>query len=147
MKTSVGVIFTDREKFLIVHPTRSSRHDIPKGLRDENDPDNESVAVREFAEETGFELKRENLVFLGQHSYLRDKNLVLYCYVVESLPDVSDFSCNSFIDELNIFEVDNYKYISFDEAPNFLTKNMMSVLTPIFKGKQHERHFTRRNSD
>ena len=132
MNTSCGVIITDGVKLLLCHATGTPRWDIPKGLADEGEQFIDA-AVREVFEETGLLLRVSNLKSLGVFPYTKGKNLALFLYKVELLPDVSVLDCDSYFEKngKQIPEVDKYDLFTFDEAVSLTGKKLGVILADI----------------
>lgn len=130
-KTSAGVIITDGYKFLIGHATKTPYWSIPKGLiEDDEQPIN--AVIREVIEETGLLLNKSNLINLGVFEYLKTKDLQLFVYYTDSLPDVSTLTCLSTFEKngTDYPEFDKYKYIEFETLENNMYLN--NSLTKLF---------------
>ncbi len=93
-RVSCGVIVTDGDRILLGHATRSPRWDIPKGVAEPGESF-VAAAVRELFEETGLTVAAGELRDLGVHSYLRDKDLALFCWMPEMMPAVDQLACRS----------------------------------------------------
>ena len=85
-RTSCGVVVTDGACILLGHATRSPRWDIPKGLSEPGESLRDAAA-RELEEETGLIVSPGALSELGMHAYLRGKDLALFAWIPEVLPD------------------------------------------------------------
>jgi len=132
-QTSCGVIVTDGERILLGHATRSPRWDIPKGTAepDENFAD---AAVRELREETGLAAPPDELVALGVHPYLRGKDLALFVWASQPLPNPRELSCNSHFSLPNgtlLPEFDRFELFPWDEALTRIGKNLARLLAAL----------------
>ncbi|MFG6115384.1 NUDIX domain-containing protein [Halobacillus sp. MO56] len=135
-KLSAGLILTDGEKFLGCHSTGNWFYDLPKGeVGGAENP--KETCIREAKEETSLDVPADHLVDLGVFEYNPKKNLHLFLWKVEELPDTDKMSCSSFFihryTEKETPEVDGYKYIRFGEQVRFMTKNMVKVTEKIEK--------------
>jgi 8-oxo-dGTP pyrophosphatase MutT (NUDIX family) len=138
-QTSCGVIVTDGERILLGHATRSPRWDIPKGTaeREENFAD---AAVRELREETGLVAPPDELVGLGVHPYLRGKDLALFAWTSQRLPDPRNLVCNSHFTLPNgtsLPEFDRFGLFPWDEALTRVGKNLARILSSISHESLH----------
>ena len=91
---SCGVVVTDGRHLLIGHATASARWDIPKGIAEPGE-DPEAAARRELLEETGLIAPGQALVAAGQHSYRPGKDLALFIWQVEAMPDPQSLRCSA----------------------------------------------------
>ena len=93
-QTSCGVIVTDGQRILLGHATRSPRWDIPKGIAEpgENFAD---AAAASCARRPGLVAPPNELAALGVHPYLRGKDLALFAWAPQQLPDPKSLACSS----------------------------------------------------
>lgn len=127
---SVGVVYTDGEKFLAVVSSGNRKLGLPKGMRDKGE-NVVKTATREFFEETGQTLFKKNLEQLGKYPYNGYKDVILFKYKVDNLPPISTFKCLSFFDPSlhykgfkkgsKLPEVESYKYIDIDSYTQLYT--------------------------
>lgn len=116
---SVGVVYTDGEKFLAVTSYGSGKVGLPKGIVDK-DEKYINTAQREFFEETGLRLPKSNLKYLGEFFYMKHKDLILFKYKVlkENVPvPIEVFMCLSYFKDKKgklLPEIETYKYINID---------------------------------
>src|SRR6185436_7790922 len=91
---SCGVIITDGERLVLGHATRSPRWDIPKGMAE---PGESLVAAarRELFEETGLDAPEPALRPLGTEPYRSGKDLALFAWAVNKLPEPGTLACTS----------------------------------------------------
>jgi ADP-ribose pyrophosphatase YjhB (NUDIX family) len=129
------VIVTDGQRILLGHATRSPRWDIPKGVA-EADEGYASAAARELHEETGLVVAADELVALGVHRYLRGKDLALFAWLPQQLPDPHSLACTSQFALPNgtlLPEFDRFGLFSWDEALSRIGKNMARVLASVLR--------------
>jgi 8-oxo-dGTP pyrophosphatase MutT (NUDIX family) len=132
-QTSCGVIVSDGQRILLGHATRSPRWDIPKGVAEPGEEFAET-AVRELLEETGLAPPLGELVELGVHSYLRGKDLALFAWMPQQLPDPQSLTCTSrfsLADGTSLPEFDRFGLFPWDDALSRVGKNLARVLTSI----------------
>lgn len=132
-KMSSGLILTDITVFLGCHSTGNWFYDLPKGEVEHEDP--LTTCVRETKEETNLDIDPDHLEDLGIFEYNPQKNLHLFLFVTETLPDIDSMRCTStFVDRYTKKvrpEVDGYRYIPFSEKEKYVTKNMNKVLNRV----------------
>jgi len=122
-------------ELLLCHATGRNYWDIPKGVRDEGETSVEA-ALRELREEAGIELDKSQLRDAAVHKYLPRKDLHLF---VLDPPDVSveidRCRCSTHYTPRygtrEIPEVDDYRWTSRAEVPEFCGKNMTRVLLAV----------------
>lgn len=123
---SAGVIITDGLTILGCRPfgKQNLKHcyDLPKGHVEEGE-DFKAAAIRETEEETGYIIHNpEALIDLGRFPYIPTKDLYLYLYAVDSLPDTRSLKCTTYWDTAGGFqvpEVAGYKLIPIEELDWF----------------------------
>jgi 8-oxo-dGTP pyrophosphatase MutT (NUDIX family) len=131
--TSCGVIVTDGERVLLGHATRSPRWDIPKGGVEPGE-DFAAAATRELLEETGLAVPAAELIELGVHLYLRNKDLALFAWVSSQLPDPQRLVCSSRFALPNgtlLPEFDRFGLFRWDDALLRVGKNLARILGSI----------------
>lgn len=134
--TSVGVIITNGIVYLACHSTGNSFYDLPKGMMESGESPVD-VCCRETKEETGISLDPTLLQDLGVFPYLRNKDLHLFRWVTDELPDPNLMVCTSFFEHPRSKkmtpEVDGYRYIPFEETDRWMAKSMATVLKKILE--------------
>jgi putative (di)nucleoside polyphosphate hydrolase len=131
--TSCGVIVTDGQRMLLGHATRSPRWDIPKGMAEPGESF-AAAARRELQEETGLAAPETALRPLGVRAYLRDKDLALFAWMLEEMPDPSRLSCAATIVLPNgsrLPEFDRFGLFTRDAALERVGKNLARLLAEI----------------
>ena len=131
---SCGLIVTDGCRLLLGHASRSPRWDIPKGLANPDEP-LLSAALRELREETGLQARSEALQPLGVHAYLRNKDLALFAWRLEVLPDPAGLLCASMVQLPgggNMPELDRFGLFDFDAALAKVGRNLARVLNEVW---------------
>jgi 8-oxo-dGTP pyrophosphatase MutT (NUDIX family) len=131
--TSAGVIVTDGRRLLLGHATRSPRWDIPKGGVEPGESF-AAAACRELHEETGLTAPEGALVPLGVFPYLRNKDLMLFTWIVPELPDPRDCHCSMFFGTANgprFPEFDRFGLFTIEEALTRVGKNLARLLAAI----------------
>ena len=131
--TSCGVIVTDGERLLLGHATRSPRWDIPKGVAEPGE-EFAATAARELLEETGLTVRPAELAALGMHPYLRGKDLALFMWKPEQLPDPQGLTCTSRFALPNgtlLPEFDRFGLFAWEDALSRVGKNLARVLASL----------------
>jgi 8-oxo-dGTP pyrophosphatase MutT (NUDIX family) len=131
--TSCGVIVTDGNRLLLGHASRSPRWDIPKGGVEPGESFAEA-ACRELLEETGLTAPQAGLRPLGVKPYLRDKELALFAWIVDTLPNPATLACSAFFTLPNgtrLPEFDRFGLFAIDEALGLVGKNLARLLAEI----------------
>jgi 8-oxo-dGTP pyrophosphatase MutT (NUDIX family) len=129
LRLSCGVLVTDGARLLLGHATRSPRWDIPKGLAEPGELSS-SAAARELEEETGLLVPPDTLVDLGRHRYLPGKDLALFAWRQDPLPDPAALVCRSTfaVGASLLPEFDRFGLFAWDDALGRVGKNMARVL-------------------
>lgn len=134
--TTCGVIVGDGERILLGHATRSPRWDIPKGVAEPGES-HAAAAARELLEETGLAVPPSALIALGVHPYLRGKDLALFAWTPQSLPDPKSLVCTSHFalpDGTLLPEFDRFGLFLWEEALGRVGKSMARVLASVRRG-------------
>ena len=134
MKYSCGIIIIHNNNVLGCKPTNKIHpfYDIPKG---EMNMDETPIqcAIRETKEETGLNIPKNILKYLGEFDYLPNKKLHLFkCNY--NIDDISNLNCVSYYyDEkrLKYFpEVESYKMIPLTEL-NIFYPQLFKILNNV----------------
>jgi 8-oxo-dGTP pyrophosphatase MutT (NUDIX family) len=135
--TSCGVIVTDGERVLLGHATRSPRWDIPKG---EVEPGESFAAAarRELFEETGLDAPEAELRPLGVFCYRRGKDLALFAWAPQPLPDPQTLVCASQFSWKGRMwpEFDRFGLFTHEEALGRVGKSLAGLLAGILPWAQ-----------
>jgi 8-oxo-dGTP pyrophosphatase MutT (NUDIX family) len=121
-----------RKKILICHPThaRWNQWSIPKGLIEPGEEDY-TAAVRELFEETGIEIGTLGKVIranLPDVDYRKQKK-TLRSFLVITNHDLDHHVFKSqVVENLNVPEIDLWKWISLDDAGKFLHETQNSLI-------------------
>ena len=132
-QTSCGVIVSDGQRILLGHATRSPRWDIPKGVAEPGE-NFAAAAARELREETGITASPDEFVALGVHPYLRGKDLALFAWTPQLLPDPRSLACTSQFslpDGTMLPEFDRFGLFPWHEGLGRVGKNLARILTSI----------------
>ncbi len=127
---SSGVLVTDGARLLLGHATRSPRWDIPKGVALPGEGVTEA-ALRELREETGLAPPRNALIALGRHPYLRGKDIFLFAWMPEPLPDPATLRCASTFTTREgtvLPELDRFALVPWDEAMTRIGASLARLL-------------------
>jgi len=131
---SCGVIVTNGAHILLGHAARSRFWDIPKGVA-EGAEEPLLAAVRELREETGLVVDPMTLQPLGRHEYLRDKDLELFGWRTDTMPDAARLQCSTFIqlpDGARLPELDRFRIVPVAEGLQMVGHNLSRVLSAIW---------------
>lgn len=109
---------------------------IPKGLM-EKDEKEIDTAYREFIEETGIDIYKDNIKYLNKISQSNKKDVV--CFYTEGKFDLSGFKSNYFTMEwppksgkIQEFpETKEIKYIEINKAKNIIIKGQIKLLEKL----------------
>ena len=131
-RISCGVIVTEGDRLLLGHATRSPRWDIPKGLAEPGELSS-SAAARELEEETGLIVAPGDLADLGRHRYLPGKDLGLFAWLPDTLPDPARLVCRSTfaLGAAVLPEFDRFGLFAWDDALARVGKNLARVLAEV----------------
>ena len=131
---SCGVIVTDGARILLGHASRSPRWDLPKGMAE---PGESLVAAarRELREETGLDTPEAALRPLGTHAYLRQKDLALFAWRPDGLPDPAGLQCTSLARLAGggtMPEFDRFGLFTMEAALGAVGRNLARVLQEVW---------------
>lgn len=140
-KVSAGVIVKSGGQMLgcMVLGSRGRYFDLPKG---EIDPGESAIdaAVRELWEETNLRVSKGKLKNLGRHPYLTGKyakDIHLFLYEPEVLPQINTMKCNSFFDDPKTGkrrpEVIGFQYLPIEELSTHMIPKMAAVIKKVLK--------------
>lgn len=133
-KVSAGVIITDHAHILLGHVTGGSNWDIPKGGIDAGESALDA-AVRELREETGLRVNPSQLKYLGKHPYSKRKDLELFLWHVDTMPDVNTLHCTSqFQHEKSkswLPELDDFAVVPYTQSLDLVNSNLQQVLIKL----------------
>ncbi|MGG5808974.1 NUDIX domain-containing protein [Falsiroseomonas sp. CW058] len=136
-RVSCGVIVTDDgTRLLLGRFTGLALWDVPKGLA-ESGESHRAAAVRELAEETGLAAPEAALRPLGLHRYRPGKDLALFLWAVEAMPDPAALVCRSrFRDRAGRWqpELDAFAVVDWAEAKRRIGRNLARVLAEVRDG-------------
>lgn len=133
--TTCGVIITDGEQLVLGRVTGTSHWDIPKG----GQAPGESfliTAIRELYEETGLAASPSQLIELGPLSYRPDKDLVLFLWHVDRLPNPKMLKCGSHCLDRSgrtTPEFDKFRLAGWDELQDRLPKRLARIMDAVSK--------------
>jgi 8-oxo-dGTP pyrophosphatase MutT (NUDIX family) len=129
-------VVSDGPHVLLGHATRSVLWDIPKGVASPGEPFAEAAA-RELREETGLSVTPAELIDLGVHTYLRGKDLAVFAWRTDAMPDPTTLRCTSFMRLPSggwIPEFDRFAVLPWEEALGCVGKNLARVLRDLRAG-------------
>lgn len=135
-RTSCGMIVTDGSRLLLGHATGSPRWDIPKGVAEPGEAF-VAAALRELAEETGLLAEAEALQPLGVHAYLPGKDLALFAWRRDPLPDPHTLVCRSQFALKGggmVPEFDRFGLFAWDAALERVGRNLARLLAGLRPG-------------
>ena len=137
-RITCGIIIADKNNNILAgHPTGKKYdkecYDILKGCCDKGENDLE-CAIRELYEESGYIIKdKENIIDLGTVNYKRDKDIHLFLYRTDSMPNLKSLKCISYFetdDGKSLPEMNGYKVIGKEERSLFY-KGLQRILKNI----------------
>lgn len=130
---SAGVIITDGEQLLLGHITNHVNWDIPKGQIDPGESAT-NAAVRECLEETGIQIPPHELHFLGLCAFKPKKDLMLYVWVPDKMPDPASCVCKSkFFSHKNTWEteLDAFVCVPWDQVSEYCQPALSQLLKKV----------------
>jgi len=132
--TAAVVIINKNGDILGCHGTnkpKDSGFDFPKGLVEDNESDI-SGALRELYEETGLVLHETDLIDCGVHPHNKEKDIHIFLYRTDTMPDITKLVCNSFFELYGkqFPEVDFFEIISKENRHKFnkVLQNKFSII-------------------
>jgi len=139
MKETCGILLYDIETktFLVGHPTNSPRNywSIPKGQKEPNET-TFAAAIREMYEETNIDYDSLEVIStskLGTYPYQnKKKKLTVYAVMVKGKP--SDIKCNTYVDNQDYFEMDDFQWIEIDNLKINLHPTQLEALNTFKNG-------------
>jgi 8-oxo-dGTP pyrophosphatase MutT (NUDIX family) len=133
-QTSAGVVITDGERLLIGHATNAAHWDLPKGRIDAGESPRDA-AVRELREETSLRVDPQLLTVLGLYDYKPKKDLYLFVWPVQQMPDPNMLFCESTFKGRHgpQPEIDAFKVITWKEIDTYCVPDMCKVLRILEK--------------
>lgn len=141
-KISCGTLIVRESKgfkeLFMAHVTNKPFWDIPKGGKNGNESYIEA-ALREMKEEVGFQCIKENLIDLGKFDYTDRKDLYLFKYIGKDEYRLEDAICTSTffskIYQTRLPEVDDFKYVPFDDVLSHCSEGFKNVFPLLIKNK------------
>jgi 8-oxo-dGTP pyrophosphatase MutT (NUDIX family) len=122
---SVGTILTDGISLLACQPfsrkSKPGNFDIPKGHWEDGETLLET-ALREMVEETGFYITHpEQMVDLGRFNYIPSKDLHIFFYAIDALPQPDMLKCVSTFEYKGrqVPEVIGYRHVDLNDLQWF----------------------------
>ncbi|MBX6373458.1 MAG: NUDIX hydrolase [Acetobacteraceae bacterium] len=123
-------------RILLGRPPQSRLWDIPKGVAAPGETFAQA-ALRELEEETGLRAEPEALIPLGVHAYMPGKDLALFAWQPEAMPDPATLRCRSFVrlpSGARIPEIAAFAVVPWDEALTLVGRNLARVLGEVRRG-------------
>ena len=130
---SAGVIVTDGNHLLLCHVTGANYWDLPKGKLDPGEADRDA-AVRELYEETSIRVNADDLQSLGTFAYKKNKDLSLWLYRANVLPDPAGLDCLSTFDSgkgIHKKEMDGFINAKWEKIDKYVVPDMLRVLKEV----------------
>jgi 8-oxo-dGTP pyrophosphatase MutT (NUDIX family) len=110
--------------------------DIPKGIAAPGE-DFARAALRELEEETGLRAGPVALLPLGVHRYRPGKDLALFLWRPEAMPDPATLRCRSVLrlpSGARVPEFAAFAVVPWEEAPGRVGRNLARVLGEVRAG-------------
>lgn len=146
---SVGTILTDGISLLACQPfsrkAKPKNFDIPKGHWEEGETVLET-ALREMEEETGFYITHpEQMVDLGCFDYIPTKDLHVFLYAIDALPQADMLKCSTNFEYKGreVPEVIGYRHVDLDDLQWFfpsLQKVLIQALDKFASEANKDNH-------
>lgn len=127
------VVTDDGARLVLGRFTGLGLWDIPKGLADPGEAF-DAAAARELEEETGLVAPVGALLPLGLHRYRPAKDLALFLWRVERMPDPARLVCRSRFrsrDGRWVPELEEFAVLGWDAALARVGRNMARVLAEV----------------
>jgi 8-oxo-dGTP pyrophosphatase MutT (NUDIX family) len=136
MTRSATALITDGHRFLtaIPHGKFKKFRDLPKGRIEENETPIEAV-IREVKEETGLNLEKDKLDDLGVWPYNKSKDIHVFLYEVERLPDLSRLRCSSMILGTKKPEMTGFEYLTLHEMSKKLYPKLWLAIEDLLEAE------------
>lgn len=140
MKTTAGIFIINEDGLVLVghqtgSPVSGRTWTIPKGEVDPGE-DSQTAAIRETAEEANVIVDPKKVTYIGKQKYKSGRKILeAFLYHVDN-SDKLDLKCNSkCLDfrNMEIFEIDQFKWVTFEEAKLILHEAQVEILTSIKK--------------
>jgi 8-oxo-dGTP pyrophosphatase MutT (NUDIX family) len=131
-RTSSGVLITDGVQVLLGHASRSPPWDITEGTSRRAVV---TAAIRELNEETSLLATPDVLRPLGTHVYLRDKDLALFAWLLDVLPDPAVLQCVLLVKlpgGKSMPELDRFGRFTLDASVAAVGRSLARVLTAVW---------------
>ncbi len=141
-KLSCGVLIVREQnnikELFMAHVTNKPFWDIPKGGKNPNETYIQA-AIREMYEEVGFKCETKDLLDLGIFEYTERKDLYLFKYIGDYSYCLEDAICTSTffsnIYQKRLPEVDDFKYVPFDDVISHCSEGFKNVFPLLLKSK------------
>lgn len=114
-------------------------YDLPKGCREHSDTSDLVTAARELKEETGITLPITcigDIIDCGIYPHNRDKDIHIFLFQTENMPDPNTLECKSFFRDKNGMvykEVNSYKIIKKKDREKYFYKVLHDKFETIDK--------------
>ena len=140
MKVTSCILVTDGKNLLGGLATgkkdENKNYDIAgKGCIDPGE-DPLETAIRELKEETGIQLTskaKKSIIDLGEHDYIKGKNIHIFSLRVSNMPDVSSLFCKSTFSMYGreLPEIKSFKIIPINEIFDWFYPSLAKVLNIV----------------
>lgn len=124
-KVTAAIVIIDKNgNILGCHATGKpdyTGYDFPKGCVEPGESDI-TTAIRELKEETGLFVSESDLIDAGVHPHNKEKDIHLFIYRVNVLPNTTTLKCTSYFelpDGRKLPEMNGFKIISKSERDMF----------------------------